>query len=312
MRLIDMLGSVLFAGALCSGLMAVSFGGTLYAWNSGEVIGLFCCCAVLCILFIIQQTTTTFTSQQARILPMHVLRSVEMWLLIVQIGCSIGILWITIFYMPLYFQFIRVESAVQSAVHMLPYLLTAVFAMLLSGQLITNLGYYKIWFIGGSTLSLIMATCLYTLQLDTSHGKIYGYQIIGGVGTGLYAMNAGPVMAAIVSKEHVADASAIFASVDTLCGAVAVGIANSIFVNQASNSIQELLPTSPRATVQEAIAGVGASLTDDLSPELATAVVEAVLAAIQNAWIQMMATAALSLVLAFFLRNRKLRDILRD
>ena len=308
-RRIDILGSMLFAGALCSGIMAVSFGGALYSWNSGTIIGLFCCSGMLWIMFGVQQATAIFTTKEDRILPLHILQSWEMWILIIQTGCSIGMLFITIYYIPLYFQFVRGESTIQSAVDLLPFLFTSVSAMLISGRLITSFGYYKLWFIAGSGLALIMSVCLYTTGIDSSHGRIYGYLILGGVGTGLYAMNGGPVMSAIVAKEHVADASTVFGCVDALCGAFSVGITNSIFINRASDSIQKLLPSTPRATVQEAIAGVGASLTDNLPPSLRTAVLQAAFDAIRDAWVQMIATAALSLVLASFLRNRKLSEL---
>lgn len=311
-RRIDILGSVVFAGALCSGIMAVSFGGALYSWNSGAIVGLFCCSGVLWIIFSIQQATATFTAKEDRILPLHILHSWEMWILIIQTGCSISMLFITIYYIPLYFQFVRGESAIRSAVDLLPFLFTSVSAMLISGRLITSFGYYKLWFIAGSCLSLIMSVCLYTTEINTSHGKIHGYLILGGIGTGLYAMNAGPVMSAIVAKEHVADAGTIFGCVDTLCGTFSVGIANSIFINRASDSIQKLLPNIPRATVQEAIAGIGAPLTNQLPLSLKKAVLQASSDAIKGAWVQMIATAALSFVLSLFLRNRKLRELSRE
>ena len=191
---IDVVGFVLFAGALCSGIMAVSFGGALFFWNSGTIIGLLCCSGGLWIAFLSQQMTATFTTKTDRLLPLHILHSLEMWILIIGAGCSIGIMFITIYYIPLYFQFVRRESAIRSAVDLLPFLFTTVFAMLISGRLITSYGYYKPWFTVGSSLVLAMSVCLYTTEIDTSHGKIYGYLIIGGVGTGLCAINSGPVM----------------------------------------------------------------------------------------------------------------------
>ena len=309
---IDILGCVLFAGALTSSLMVLSFGGALYAWSSRVIIGLFCCTCALWLLFIVQQATTTLTKKRTRILPIHILKSLEMWLLIIQIGCSIGVLFITIFYIPLYFQFVRGESAIRSGVHLLPYLFTTVVAMLISGRLIMSYGHYKLWFVAGSSLTLIMSACLYTIEVDTPHGRIYAYLIIGGIGCGLYSMNAGPVMAARVAKEYVSDASAIFACVDTLCGTLAVGVTNSIFINQATSNIQKVLPGTPRATVQDAIAGVGASLTDQLSPQLKFEGLQAVLNAIKDAWVQMIATAALSLVLSLFLRKGRLSELSRS
>ncbi|KAL8689578.1 MAG: hypothetical protein Q9218_004782 [Villophora microphyllina] len=288
---IDAIGSLLFAGALFSGVMALSFAGAVYPWSSGRIIALFCCSGILWILFVVQQATTTFTTTANRILPIHILLSWEMWILIIQTGCSISMLFITIFYIPLYFQFIRGESALRAAVDLLPFLFTSVSAMLISGRLMTSIGYYKLWFIAGSSLALIMAVMLYTTGIDTSHGHIYGYLILGGLGTGLYAMNSGPVMSAIVAKEHIGDASTIFGCIDTICGAVSVAVANCIFINRATDGIQGVLPNTPRAAVQEAISGVGASLTNQLPPPTRVAVLQAEMDAIKDVWVQMIATA---------------------
>ncbi|KAL9023888.1 MAG: hypothetical protein Q9196_006899 [Gyalolechia fulgens] len=308
---IDLLGSLLFAGALASGIIALSFGGALYPVKSGRIIGLFCCSGILSIVFSIQQATVSFTSKEDRILPLHILCSWEMWILIIQTGCSIGMLFITIYYVPLYFQFVRGESVIRSAVDLLPFLFTSVFAMLASGRLITGFSWYKLWFVSGSSLALVMSVCLYTTELDTSHGKIYVYLVLGGIGIGMYAMNSAPVMSAIVATANSADASTIFGCVDTISGAIAVAIANCVFVNQATDGIQRILPDTPRAIVQERITGVGASLTDPLPPSVRTAVLQATLDAIKDAWIQMIATAALSLALSLFMRNQRLNDLLR-
>ncbi|KAI4172694.1 MAG: hypothetical protein LQ346_008554 [Caloplaca aetnensis] len=222
-----------------------------------------------------------------------------------------SILFITIYYVPLYYQFVRGESTVRSAVDLLPFLFTSVFAMLASGRLISGFGWYKFWFVSGSSLALVMSACLYNTELDTPRGRIYAYLVLGGIGIGLYAMNSAPVMAAIVAKEHTADASTVFGCIDTISGAISVAIANCIFVNRAIDNIQRLLPDTPRAMVQDTITGVGASLSDQHSPSDRMAVLQATLDAIKDVWIQMIATAALSLVLSFFMRNKNLSDVSR-
>lgn len=302
------MGAFLFASALSVGVTSLSIAGASHSWSEGITIGMFCADGCLWILFVGQQITALFTTKEGRILPCHVLQSWEMWILIIQLSCSISILFLTILYIPLYFQFVRNESALRSAIDLLPFLLTSVFAMLISGRLI-DFGYYKVWFIAGSCLGLVMSVCLYKTDIDTVHGKIYCYQIIGGIGIGLYAMNAGPVMAAIVDKDHVTDAGTIFGCVDAICAAVSIGVANCIFVNRATTRIQTISPDTPRNKVQQAITGVGAPLTDQLPPSLQRAVLQAVLDAIKDVWIQMIATAALSLLLACLLRNRKLSQL---
>ncbi|KAI4254712.1 MAG: hypothetical protein L6R42_007084, partial [Xanthoria sp. 1 TBL-2021] len=125
-------------------------------------------------------------------------------------------------------------------------------------------------------------------------------------------MNSGPAMSAIVANEHIKDAGTVFGCIDTISGAIAVGIANCVFVNRATDNIQRILPDTPKVVVQEAITGVGASLTDQLEPAVKKAILQAILDAIRNAWIQMTTTAALSLVLSFCLRNKKLSDLSKD
>lgn len=54
-REMDYVGTVLTLGAFVSGVLAMSFGGVTYPWNSGRIIGLFVCSGVLFILLGIQQ-----------------------------------------------------------------------------------------------------------------------------------------------------------------------------------------------------------------------------------------------------------------
>ena len=303
---IDYAGSILFAGALCSGIMALSFGGAQYSWDNPRVIALLCVSPCLSCIFILQQITTIFTSKQNRILPLHILRSKEMWILIFQTGCSISILYIVIYYIPLYLQFVRNETAIQSAIDNLPFLVTTVAAMIFSGHLLRRAPYYKIWFIAGSLLSLTLGACLYTTEIDTPQNRIYGFLALGGIGVGLFAMNAGPIMAAIVKAGDGGNASSIFGCVDTICSVISVAVANSIFVNLATDKIQLILTNLPRSEVQSAIAGIGASITEGLPAAQKESVLVAILYAIKQVWIQTIATAGFSFVLSMFMRNDKL------
>lgn len=74
-REMDYLGGILTVGAFISGVMAVSFGGITYPWNSGKIIGLFVCSGVLFILLGFQQTYTVLTSTTRRIFPVEFFKS---------------------------------------------------------------------------------------------------------------------------------------------------------------------------------------------------------------------------------------------
>lgn len=62
---------------------------------------------------------------------------------------------IGIYYLPLYYQFTRGSNAVETAVHLLPFILVLVAFNLINGQYMGKTGYYYPWYIAGSVLELI-------------------------------------------------------------------------------------------------------------------------------------------------------------
>jgi hypothetical protein len=62
---------------------------------------------------------------------------------------------ITIYYLPLYFQFTRGASALQTSVRILPYILFLSISVLFNGYYMSKTGYYFPWYIFGSALHLI-------------------------------------------------------------------------------------------------------------------------------------------------------------
>ena len=116
-------------------------------------------------------------------------------------------------------------------------------------------------------------------------------------------------MSAIVLPEDAQHAGTLFGIIDTISGAVSVAIANCVFLNQATSGIQKILPGVDRSTLQSAIAGAGAPITQGLSDTQQDGVLQAILSAIKDVWIQLMATAGLSVILSLFMKNEKLKDV---
>ncbi|KAL8828412.1 MAG: hypothetical protein Q9170_006611 [Blastenia crenularia] len=85
---IDYVGTLLIIGAYVSGVMAINFGGSTYAWNSGRIIGLFICSGVLFILFGTQQALAIFTTIERRIFPIEFLKMQIMLNLFAQTACA--------------------------------------------------------------------------------------------------------------------------------------------------------------------------------------------------------------------------------
>lgn len=204
--------------------MAINFGGTLYAWNSGQIIALFIVSGTLWILFGIQQGFTIATSLQDRLLPMHLFRQKEPTLLFFACATVGMVTYPTVYYIPIYFQFTRGDDAIQSAVRLLPFIVILIVAIQSSGTLMSRFGYYKPWYLLGSIVALVPAvvigkvkTILYVsefvanqniatiIQVHTRPAILYGLEIIIGLGAGSYTQAAFAVIQAVVAPSEAAN-----------------------------------------------------------------------------------------------------------
>lgn len=150
----DLLGAVLSIASILCLVMAINFGNALYAWDSAPIIVLFVLAGVLLILFIIQQKLALFTTKSERMFPAHLLRSKEACLLFVAAaGCNAGG-FLPIYYIPIYFQFSRGDSALEAAVRLLPLIIVLSVTIMGQGYLMSKLGYYQPWYLVGGALLL--------------------------------------------------------------------------------------------------------------------------------------------------------------
>jgi MFS family permease len=97
---IDWVGTVLISGAVVSGIMGINFGGVLFAWYSGEIIGCFICSGVLWIIFGLQQAFSVFTTPADRIFPCDIILNWEADVLFAQTASGMGGSLVAIYFIP--------------------------------------------------------------------------------------------------------------------------------------------------------------------------------------------------------------------
>lgn len=152
---LDYVGSFLITAAITTMIMAISFGGTSYSWSGGETIALFVVSGFTFIAFGIQQSLLLFTSQKDRVFPTHFLRNRNAVLLFICAAACNTAGFIPIYYIPIYFQFSRGDTAIESAVRLLPLIFLLSATVFANGQLMVKYGSYQDWYIVGSILLLI-------------------------------------------------------------------------------------------------------------------------------------------------------------
>ncbi len=181
LKRVDFLGTFLIISAVVCIVLAVSWGGTTYPWNSPVIIGLFVAgavlitCTVLCELFFAVDPILQFR--------LFSIRNV----LVSTLGAfCIGYpMFGSITYLPLYFQVVKGTTATQSGLSMMPMMFGVVIGSMGSGFAVSKIGRYNFFPMIGLAIELIGLYLLSLLDLTSGEGPEIGYLFVSGLGVGL-------------------------------------------------------------------------------------------------------------------------------
>jgi Na+/melibiose symporter-like transporter len=160
-------------------LLACAWGGTTYAWDSAEVIG----AAVIAVLAL---AGFGYVERRAPE-PLLPLRLFRMRTFAVSTAASLligGVLFGVTIYVPVYAQEVLHASATSSGVILIPLSLGWVVASILSGQLVSRTGRYRIYPLIGSLLVLAGTILLTRLGEDSSRAVVSADLVVIGIGMG--------------------------------------------------------------------------------------------------------------------------------
>ncbi|KAJ6062454.1 uncharacterized protein N7446_006574 [Penicillium canescens] len=302
----DWVGAVLSVGACITLVMGINFGGTLYPWRSGQIIALFVVTGVLWIAFVLQQAFTIFTTKETRMLPIHLYLQKEPLLLFVACTAVGAVSYTSVYYIPIYFQFTRGDTAIDSAVRQLPFIFFLITAIPASGIYMSRIGYYKPCYLGGSIVALIAAVLMATIvHVNTSPAILYGLEIILGLGAGAYTQASFAVIQAVVAPSEAANGLSLMLLAQLGGLTLGLSVGGAVFVNDASENLYRLLPTTPRDQVQQMVAGTSGRLLRSLSSEMRSKVLDVIVSAWNDVFTCIYVGAAVSLVCAAFLSNKR-------
>ncbi|KAF2111548.1 efflux pump antibiotic resistance protein [Lophiotrema nucula] len=304
LRRIDYVGSILFAGAVSCTIMVLSFGGAMWTWDSGRMIALYATGGVLWLVFVIQQTRSWLTVQ--RIFPGEFVADYEMCIFFVHSAVAIANTIVTIWTLPLFFQFIYGDSALRSGCFLLAVASTAVVVAGAGGALLPRLPLYMPWFVVACAFMILGSALLTTITSSTTRGVVCGYAVLQLFGCGITTQL--PVtVAQIKSPRTAARSVTTFLICAQYAGtSLSIGIATSIFVNKSTSGIAAILPDLPRAEVQASMLGAGASVFQMLPEDRKADVLRVIGQTIAQVFYLNVASGALGLITALAMKRERL------
>lgn len=138
----DWSGWILSTGAIVCISFALTNGGNIWLWQDYRTI-IFCVFSgTLITATAVQQRLHLFTTVEKRLFPPpHIIKNRTITLLNIQTAVTIANIFVPLYFIPLYFQFVHGDSAIDAAVRLLPFVLVFVTISLLSGAFLPRINY---------------------------------------------------------------------------------------------------------------------------------------------------------------------------
>ncbi|WP_097870498.1 MFS transporter [Streptomyces sp. rh34] len=295
---LDVLGAVLLAVASTCLVLVTSWGGTEYAWSSRTILGLAAGAVATTVLFVAAEHRAA-----EPIIPLRLFRD-SVFNVTGLVGAVVGIaLFGAASYLPTYLQMVDGASATESGLLMLPMMMGIVGGSIVSGQLITRTGRYRIYPIVGSAVSVVGMWLLSLLEADTSPLAYSFYQAVLGIGIGLVMSVLVLAVQNSVRPSDLGTATSANNYFRQIGGSVGAAIFGTLFAGRLSDALGVRLPAGAELPDPESITP---QIVHAMEPALRDAYIQAYVDAMPRIFLYLVPVLVLGLILAFFLKEKPL------
>lgn len=237
---IDYLGMILLAGATTCLILVCTWGGTQYDWNSPQILLLCATTLAGAIAFVIAETRAS-----SPVIPLSLFKDRNFTLTTVS-GLAVGVaMFGAIGYMPTYIQMVKGVDATQAGLLMTPMMASLLITSIVSGQIVSRTGRYKLFPLVGMVIMGIGLWLLSTLEVSDSTVRMCVFLAVFGAGIGLSMQILVLIVQNSVPNRIVGTATAssnFFRQVGATVGSAVVG---SLFISRLKDLLAENLPKIP-------------------------------------------------------------------
>jgi EmrB/QacA subfamily drug resistance transporter len=295
---IDYLGAALLAGGLSAVVLFTSLGGTTWAWDSPEIIALIVIGFVLLGAFVFVESRVS-----EPILPLALFRN-RTFAVASAVGFVIGLaLFGAVTYLPLYLQIVKGESATRSGLQLTPLILGLLVTSVVSGQLISRWGRYRIFPIVGTGVVAVGMLLLSRLGVGTSLWMVALGMVILGLGLGMVMQVLVLAVQNAVDYAHLGVATSGSTMFRSIGGSIGVSLFGAIFANRLHTELAQRLGLNVHVPSTTSPAAVRA-----LPPPVHDSYVHAVTAALSPIFLVAAVICVVAFVLALLLPDVPLRQ----
>ncbi|MEU8587660.1 MFS transporter [Streptomyces sp. NPDC048664] len=297
---LDVLGTLLLAAASTCLVLLTSWGGTEYAWGSRVIVSLGAGAVLAVALFLV---TERFAVEP--LIPLRLFRD-SVFTVSSLVGLVIGVaLFGAASYLPTFLQMVDGASATGSGLLMLPMMAGIVGASVISGQLISHTGRYKLFPVLGAAVATLGMWLLSRLDIGTPRWQYSIWMAVLGAGIGLVM----PVLVLAVQNSvrptDLGTATSANNYFRQIGGSVGAAVFGTLFSGRLTDALARRLPVRAGIRLPDP-----ESITPQLVHALPAAQRDAYIAAYAEAmpriFLYLVPVLALGLLFAVFLKEKPL------
>lgn len=302
-HVIDYLGTFLIASVATCLVLVASLGGTTWDWGSPQIVGLAVLGVLLAVVFVQVERAAA-----EPVLPLKLFR-VRTFTLSAVISFVVGFaMFGAMTYLPTFLQVVQGVTPTLSGVHMLPMVFGLLLSSTVSGQIVSRTGRWKVFPIAGTAVTTIGLLLLHRLDENSSTAVMSTYFFVFGLGLGLVMQVLVLIVQNAVSYEDLGVATSGATFFRSIGASFGVAIFGTVFAGRLSDKLTDAFRGArlPGGVSADALKsdprGIGS-----LPPALRAPAVHAYASSITDVFLYAAPVALLGFVLAWFLKEDKLR-----
>lgn len=246
---IDPIGILFFVPSMVCLILALQWGGSTYSWSNPKIIGLLVTFSVLFTAFVIVEVLTPETAMAPTRVVLNRSIAGSMAFMFFLSGGLMSVA----YYLTVWFQAAKGDSAMHAGVSTIPLVLSLVIMSIISATFTQTIGYYVPAMLLSPVLCSIGAGLLSTLSPSSGHNAWIGYQVLYGLGIGCGMQTSNLPAQNVLPRADVPLSLSLMFFMQQLGGSVFLAVSQSIFLSRLLDSLSGVAGLDTEAIVNTGV-----------------------------------------------------------
>jgi EmrB/QacA subfamily drug resistance transporter len=308
---LDYIGFVSLGLGLSAVLLATSWGGTQYPWDSWQIVSMYIAGAAILIGFVINENRA-----EEPVVPLRLWKNSVFTLSNISNTTVAMAMYGAVFFIPLYAQGVIGVSATNSGAVLIPLMLTAIAVSIFVGRLITRTGRYKGFVLAGLIVMGVGYYLLTRLGYGSTQTDLTVAMVVLGLGLGAVMQTYTLIVQNTISRRDLGIATSITQLTRSMGATFGTAIFGTIMASRMQTEIPKHLPSEALNGAQaerfSGESGVGSLLDPSALGQLPSAITigirEGLAAAMHSVFLVGLLIIGTALLGSIFLKELPLRD----